>query len=512
MRKKHITLLTMLLINAFLVCGQENEVTTYKLKSRYKSVCFHEDKSGDWYSTGERVSMAGACNSQGKEIIPPIYYNVSKRTGDCKRLPVYYLVEKKMQTLGVYDTLGTMVIPCEYTYIGEYNKDNLLILGKNGTPALGFGIGYTSHAKYGIYDLEKKNFKIPCIYSYIESGLYSSSPRFNEGGDMIADLSFGEKCTGGKWGYLNKEGDILIPAQYESALPFRDGVAQVVKDGIASLLVEPEKGTQLQLLNGEMTNVVDRGVPQTNKKNEETFAFIIANENYANALRGDFSCNDGKVFSEYCKKTFGLPEHNIRYYEDATYGNILKAIQGAKDIIEAYDGDVQIIFYYAGLGAVDDKTQEGYLLPVDVSLGSLATTGYSVRKLVHELSEIKTKMSLILLDTSFSGTDRSGKRLEVNRGVQITAKKIIPSNHTIVCTASTSKESAFCSKSLGHGLFTYALLDKLKNSKGECTLKELIDSAVSVVKKESVKQFSIIQTPVVTVSSDFLSQWEHLKF
>lgn len=119
---------------------------------------------------------------------------------------------------------------------------------------------------------------------------------------------------------------------------------------------------------------------------------------------------------------------------------------------------------------------------------------------------------MIFLDTSFSGTDRNGKRLETNRGIQIATSKISPSNHTIVFTASASKESAFCSKNMGHGLFTYALLNKLKKSKGECTLKELIDSIVSLVKKESVKQFSVIQTPVLTVSSDFSFQWENLKF
>ena len=65
---------------------------------------------------------------------------------------------------------------------------------------------------------------------------------------------------------------------------------------------------------------------------------------------------------------------------------------------------------------------------------------------------------------------------------------------------------------MGHGIFTYALLNKLKSSKGECTLKELVDSTVSTVKKESMKQFSIIQTPVLTISSDLLSQWKNLKF
>ena len=33
------------------------------------------------------------------------------------------------------------------------------------------------------------------------------------------------------------------------------------------------------------------------------------------------------MFAEYCKKTIGLPEKNVCLYEDATYGNIVVAIE-----------------------------------------------------------------------------------------------------------------------------------------------------------------------------------------
>lgn len=525
MRPIYILTQIILFINVFVCVGQESNEITNQLKNKYKYVYFSKEfRIGDWYKVGMRDNITykskyGACDINGKEIIPPIYDNVCKLDRGVGNLSGYYQVEENMKKIGIYDALGNVIVPCEYTYISYYNKSNLLILGKGGVPeAGGWAALYTSHAKYGLYDMLKKEFKLPCKYTYISSTFPKdksiATAQFYEGGDMVQELTgnLSIKCEGGKWGYLDYEGNIIISAQYDEASAFsKDGIAQVIKGGIASILVNPKQGTDLQLVNGSSSNEVDKNIPLTGKQNEEMFVFVIANENYLNSLRSDYSVNDGKVFCEYCKKTLGLPEHNIRYYEDATYGNILKAIQGAKDIIEAYDGDVRIIFYYSGLGTVDNKMRESYLLPADVSLSSISTTGYSVQKLVHELGGIKTKMSLILLDASFSGTDRNGKKLEVNRGVQITANRIKLSNHALVCMASAPQESAFCSKSMGHGLFTYALLDKLKKSKGECTLKELTDSTVSSVKKESVKQFSSIQTPVIVISSDFLSQWENLK-
>ena len=516
-----------LFMNVFVCRGQENQEITNQLKNRYTLVHFREEfRIGDWYNVGkfDRITHKmkyGACDIDGKEIIPPIYDTISKLDRRSGNLSGYYQVEETMKNLGIYDASGSVVVPCEYTYISDYNKSNLLILGKGGVPETkGWAALYTSHARYGLYDMVKKEFKLPCKYAYISSVFPKdksiATAQFYEGGDMIQELTgnLSTKCIGGKWGYLDYDGNIIIDAQYEEASAFsRDGVAQVIKDGIASILVNPRQGTNLQFINGRsLNNEVDRNIPITEKQNKETFAFVIANENYLSSLRGDYAINDGKVFCEYLKKVLGLPEHNVRFYEDATYGNILKAIQNIKDITEVYEGEVQIIFYYSGLGTVDPKQQESYFLPIDFSMSSLNTTGYKVSKLVKEFGEMKSKIALILFDTSFLGTDRYGKRLESDRGVQITATKSKPSNHTIIFTASDTKESAFCSKSMGHGIFTYALLNKLKSSKGECTLKELVDSTVSTVKKESMKQFSIIQTPVLTISSDLLSQWKNLKF
>ena len=66
-------------------------------------------------------------------------------------------------------------------------------------------------------------------------------------------------------------------------------------------------------------------------------------------------------------------------------------------------------------------------------------------------------------------------------------------------------------KEKGHGLFTYFLLKKLKESKGNATLGELTDYV-----NEEVAQFSIVengksQTPTVTKSRNLQQTWRSKK-
>lgn len=326
---------------------------------------------------------------------------------------------------------------------------------------------------------------------------------------MITGVSPNLSCKGGKWGYMDMTGKEIIPAQYETASDFQNGVAQVTLNGKASILVNPLTGTNLELANGMAGNDVDVNIPQTGRSNEETFAFIIANQNYANFNGSDYALNDGKVFRDYCMKTLGIPENNIRFYEDATYGNIIKALENVRNIADVYEGDARIIIYYAGLGATDKQTSTSYILPIDCSMSSLASTGYSVQQLSDVLGELKTKLSLVLIDTGFAGTDRNGKFIEQNRAVQMASKRILPRNNTVVLTAASPKETAFAKKELGHGLFTYALLSKLQQSKGGCSLKELADYVSAQVKKDAMKHFSQIQTPTAAVSADML--WENIR-
>ncbi|MBQ2441248.1 MAG: hypothetical protein II502_03550, partial [Paludibacteraceae bacterium] len=62
-----------------------------------------------------------------------------------------------------------------------------------------------------------------------------------------------------------------------------------------------------------------------------------------------------------------------------------------------------------------------------------------------------------------------------------------------------------------HGLFTYYLLKKLQETKGNITLKALGDYVIQNVKQQSLILNSKKQTPCVTPSATLGDKWQDWK-
>ena len=72
-----------------------------------------------------------------------------------------------------------------------------------------------------------------------------------------------------------------------------------------------------------------------------------------------------------------------------------------------------------------------------------------------------------------------------------------PQGNLVVFTAAQGDETAYQYAEKGHGMFTYFLLKKLQESKGDVTLGELGDYITNEVKRESLLNNNKIQTPTV---------------
>lgn len=255
---------------------------------------------------------------------------------------------------------------------------------------------------------------------------------------------------------------------------------------------------------------VDLNIPKTNTSDKNTFAVIIGNEKYDDEADVPFAVNDAKVFSLYCQNTLGIIEKHIRYIPNAGYNDLRKAISWLRQGLEAYEGEGRIIFYYAGHGIPNEADKTAYLLPVD-GVGSDLESAYSLSTLYKALSEMPAKSITVFLDACFSGTKREGGMMASARGVAIKVKQQAPKNKMVVFTAAQDDETAYPFKSKQHGLFTYYLLKKIQDSKGEVTLGELGDYIKREVKRESFDENNKMQTPTVTPSTQLAQSWRMLK-
>ena len=497
----------------------------------------------------EKDGFAGLISSVGQVIIPcDKYSDISPNINISGQILKYCQVSIKGKK-GVIDKNNKLIIQCKYDeiitsdledeeYCRTYINGKPGIVRKDGTEMIPWGdyqyieyyggefaivvknIDYTldehylisefkHNGKWGIYDLKHQKEIVPCKYEYIEreeDGIFA----FNEGGN----LSFGYALyieDGGKWGYLDYKGNEIIPAQYDKVELFDNGVAQVIKNGVTSLLTHPLKGSSLLIANAGNVIAVDDNIPIVERNSENTFAFIIANENYAYLSGADFSINDGKVFANYCKKTLGLPEKNVRYYEDATYGNMVGAMKKLQDIADVYEGDAKIIFYYSGLGATDERSKEAYLLPSDASLVALGSTGYRLADLLKQTGNLNVENIWVILDAPFSNIDKNGRTLSNNRGIAFKSKPVVPKGNVIVSKACDDVQTAYSAKEYGHGLLTYGLLEIIQKNKGNCTIKDASEYASQWVKKVSIEMFDKKQTPITNVSESIINKWSNIK-
>lgn len=251
---------------------------------------------------------------------------------------------------------------------------------------------------------------------------------------------------------------------------------------------------------------VDDNIPTTSVNNNRTFAVIIGNENYQKVAKVPFATNDAKVFGEYCQKTLGLPSKNVRYYNDATFANLLSAVDDIESISKAYNGDISVIFYYAGHGVPNEKTGDAYLLPTDAD-GQNTEVCYPLSRLYRELGAMEARSVVVFMDACFSGSQRSGGMLASARGIALKARKEEPKGNMVVFSASQGDETAYPYTEKGHGLFTYYLLKILQETKGEATLKQLEEFITTNVRQQSVVVNKKVQTPSVMSSGNVGSDW-----
>ncbi len=262
---------------------------------------------------------------------------------------------------------------------------------------------------------------------------------------------------------------------------------------------------------------VDIDIPELGSLNQNRFALIIGNEDYssqqaelATEANVDFARNDASAFKEYATKALGIPKENITFILDGTTGKMKQAINKMSLLAKNSFGNAEIFFYYAGHGLPDEIDKEPYIIPVDVS-GNNITEGIKLMDVYKKLTEFPCKSITVFLDACFSGGARS-QGLFAARGVKVKPKEDLLKGNLVVFTASSGEQSSLAYKEKEHGLFTYYLLQKFKESKGNISYKDLSTYLSQQVGLKSVLINNKEQNPQTNVSLDVQNQWQDWKF
>ncbi len=258
---------------------------------------------------------------------------------------------------------------------------------------------------------------------------------------------------------------------------------------------------------------VDMDIPvNSSTNNENTYCVIIANEKYEDVPVVDYAARDGEIFKEYCIKTLGIPEKQVKTFINASYTDIKRALSWIETMANISEGNSKMIFYYAGHGIPNEKDKTAYLIPTD-GFPKDVTTCFKLSELYSRLSKLKTKNVTVLLDACFSGVERgSTQALVAARGVAIKPKNEVLGGNLVVFSATSNDETALAYQAKRHGMFTYFLLDQLKQTKGNATFGEMFTKITQDVKKNSMLENDKLQTPCVNVSPSMKAKWKTLRF
>ena len=284
-----------------------------------------------------------------------------------------------------------------------------------------------------------------------------------------------------------------------------------------------KKGNEISL------SEVDIDIP-ISKRKVNGYALIIGNEDYASyqsdldvSQNVPFAAQDAESFKNYLNVMYGMPKENIILLINATYGEMSQSIAKFKKLME-FDGEKNnFIFYYSGHGMPDEKTNDPYIMPVDIS-GYTVNQAISLNKLLSDFSNANYNSCSLFIDACFSGVSRSPEPLIKVKGVgKWKIKKTKSSTRSfynfdlitdsdnnlsdfvnpnigkkmVLFSSSSGEETSLTDEKNQHGLFTFHLLKKLKESKGEITTDGLFKYVKNKVGVESIMKFNKQQTPEI---------------
>lgn len=257
---------------------------------------------------------------------------------------------------------------------------------------------------------------------------------------------------------------------------------------------------------------VDMDIPVTNRSNANTFAVIIANNDYKKVAKVDNAENDGRIFAEYCNKVLGIPQIQIRTHYNVTYGELLDAIEEIKSIAAVKRGNLDVIFYYAGHGVPNEQTKSAYILPIDAD-GKQMRLCYPLSELYSELNSMKANNTLVFLDACFSGATRSSNEMLLSaRSVAIDVDPDEVEGKLVIFSAATGDQTALSYDEQNHGMFTYFLLKRLKETRGNIDLGALADYLTENVALESLLKNRKQQTPTVIAGNEYgITSWKNIR-
>jgi hypothetical protein len=202
------------------------------------------------------------------------------------------------------------------------------------------------------------------------------------------------------------------------------------------------------------------------------WAVVVGINDYPNIRPLKYAVADAEAFYDLLVKHNQVPVENVFLLlnEQATLQN-LRSTMGTR-IKNKAGADDMVIIYFAGHGATERDTMspdgdglEKYLLPYGADPNDLYASALPMREVAHIFHRIRSERLVFVADACYSGA--SGGRTVSITGMRANLsdrfmERLAGGKGKVIITASSANEVSVEKDELGHGVFTYYLVQGLR--------------------------------------------------
>jgi hypothetical protein len=211
------------------------------------------------------------------------------------------------------------------------------------------------------------------------------------------------------------------------------------------------------------------GLRESGRANFQSFyknswAVVIGINDYTRAPKLKYAVRDAEEFTEVLVNYYGFKRENIVKLIDreATKENIMKAFDKLRSKAGKED---RVLVFFAGHGItvpLPDGREKGYILPVDGSQDELITSAISTDQLSEISQLIKAKHLFFIMDACYGGLIFA--RAQPLSPSALDYLEVISTRRARkALTAGGRDQTVLDTGPGGHSVFTYYLIDGLKN-------------------------------------------------
>ncbi len=247
-----------------------------------------------------------------------------------------------------------------------------------------------------------------------------------------------------------------------STLEFSELV--LLREGENIITVAAYDGDQLASTRTlRVTREVNRG---------QIWAVVIGISQYKTVRSLKYADKDAWAFHDYLIKNVGVTPDHMTFLtnEQATLFNLKRSL--GTDLKRKAGPKDTVIIYYAGHGAPEPDASspdgdglEKYLIPYDADPQDLYTTGLPMREVETIFHRLSAERVIFITDSCYSGATAGRTFATVARRATLSdgfLNRLSKGKGRVVLTASRAGEVSEERDDLGHGVFTYYLLEGLK--------------------------------------------------